>query len=139
MPLDGTDLGLFGNHPLAKLSAVESLLATEQLWCKGRVRDSHGRYCLIGAMQAVEARHILGPIILRAARQIAGKYYWRIEHFNDDPRTSHADVLRALRLAGENIIAEMIEGEQRRRWRKRLAQALRALCLYLGSLVFVPE
>ena len=139
MPLDGTDLGLFENHPLSKLGAVEVLLATEQQWCKDRVRDSHGRYCLIGAMQAVEARHILGPIILRAARQIGGKYYWRIEHFNDDPRTSHADVLRALRLAGENIIAEMIEGEQRRPWRERLAQALRALCFSLGSLVFVPE
>ena len=29
MPLDGSDLGLFGDHPLAKLGAVENLLATE--------------------------------------------------------------------------------------------------------------
>jgi hypothetical protein len=128
MPLDGTDLGLFGNHPLAKLGAVESLLVTEQQWCKGRLRDSDGRHCLLGALRVVEAQQILEPIILWAARQIGGKYYSRIEFFNDDPRTSHADVLRVLRLARENIIAEMIEGDQRRQWRERLAQALRALC-----------
>jgi hypothetical protein len=128
MPLDGTDLGLFGNHPLAKLGAVESLLATEQQWCKGKMRDSDGRHCLVGAMQTAEARQMLEPIILRAARQVGGKYYWRIEFFNDDPRTTHGDVLRVLRLARENIIAEMIEGDQPRPWRERVAQALRALC-----------
>jgi hypothetical protein len=128
MPLDGSDLRLFGNHPLAKLGAVESLLATEQQWCKGRMRDSDGRHCLVGAMQAAEARQILAPIILRAARQIGGKRYWRIEYFNDDPRTTHAHVLRVLRLAREKIIAEMIERDQRRPWRVRLAQAAHALC-----------
>jgi hypothetical protein len=128
MPLDGTDLGLFGNHPLAKLGAVESLLATEQQWCKGRLRDSDGRHCLAGAMQAVEARQILEPIILRAAREIGRKYYWRIEFFNDDPRTTHADILRVLRLARENIIDEIIDADQRRPWRERFAQALCALC-----------
>ena len=126
MPLDGTDPGLFGNHPLAKLGAVETLLATEQQWCKGTLRDSDGRHCLVGATQAAEAPRILERIILRAARQIGGKYYRRIEFFNDDPRTSHADILQVLRLARENIIAEMIEGDQRRPWRERLAQALRA-------------
>ena len=128
MPLDGTDLGLFGNHPLAKLGAVESLLATERQWCKGKMRDSDGRHCLVGAMQAVEARQVLEPIVLRAARQIGGKYYWRIEFFNDDPRATHGDVLRVLRLARESIIAEMIEGDQRPPWRERVAQTLRALC-----------
>ena len=127
MPLDGTDPGLFGNHALAKLGAVEALLATEQQWCKGKMRDSDGRYCLAGAMEAVEARYILEPLVLRAARQIGRKYYWRIEYFNDDPRTSHENVLRVLRLARENIIAEMIERDQRRPWRERLAEALRAL------------
>jgi hypothetical protein len=128
MPLDGTDLGLFGNHPLAKLGAVENLLATEQQWCKGKMRDSDGRHCLVGAMQEVEARQLLEPIILRAARQVGGKYYWRVEFFNDDSQTTHGDVLRVLRLAREDIIAEMIEGDQRRPWRERVAQAFRALC-----------
>jgi hypothetical protein len=128
MPFDATDLDLFENHPLAKLGAVERLLATEQQWCKGKLRDSSGRHCLVGAMQAVEARQMLEPIILRAAREVGGKCYWRIEFFNDDPRTTHADVLRVLRRARENIIAGMIEGDRHRSWRQRLAQAARALC-----------
>jgi hypothetical protein len=128
MPFDGSDLGLFANYPLAKLRAVESLLASEQQWCKDRMRDGDGRHCLVGAMQAVEARQILEPIILRAARQVGGKRYWRIESFNDDLPTTHAHVLRVLRVARANIIAEMMERDQRRHWRERLAQALRALC-----------
>ena len=128
MPFDGTEPGLFDHHPLAKLGAVERLLVTERHWCKGKLRDSDGRHCLVGAMQAVEARQILEPIILRAAREVGGKCYWRIEFFNDDPRTTHADVLRVLRRARENIVAGMIESDRRRPWHRRLRQVLRALC-----------
>ena len=71
---------------------------------------------------------MLEPYILRAAREIGGKYYWRIERFNDDPRTAHADILRALRLARENIIAEMIDGDEHRPRRQRFVRAVRALC-----------
>src|SRR5215472_5494331 len=110
MPLDGTELRGLENHPLAKLGEVERLLINEQRWCKGRLRDQDGRYCLVGAMQAVEARQILEPIILRAAREVGGKRYWRIESFNDNRHTTHADVLRVLRRARENIITGMIEG-----------------------------
>jgi hypothetical protein len=128
MPFDGTELDLFQNHPLSKLGAVERLLATEQQWCKGKLRDSSGRHCLVGAIQAVEARQMLEPIVLRAAREVGGKCYWRIEFFNDDPRTTHGDVLRVLRLARENIITGMIEGERHRPWHHRIAQAIRAVC-----------
>ena len=72
------------------------------------------------------ARQVLEPIILRAAREVGGKYYWRIERFNDDPRTTRADILRALRLARENVIAEMTGGERSPRL-ERFAKALRAL------------
>ena len=128
MPFDGTDLGFFENHPLTKLGAVERLLATKQLWCKHQLRDRDGRYCLVGAMEAVKAREMLEPIILRAAREVGGRHYWRIEFFNDDSGTSHADILRVLSLARENIIANIIKGYQRRSRRQRLAQAVRALC-----------
>ena len=126
MPLDGTEYGFFGDHPLAKLGAVERLLASERQWCKGRLRDRDGRHCLVGAMQAVDARQLLEPIILRAAREVGGRHYWRIESFNDNPRTTHADVLRALRRAREHIIAGMIEGAPRP-WYVRRAKALRNL------------
>ena len=123
MPFDGTDLGFSENHPLTKLGAVERLLATKQLWCKFQLRDRDGRYCLVGAMEAVKARQVLEPIILRAAREVGGKHYWRIEFFNDDPRTSHADILRVLSLARENIIANIIKSASAahggRDWRRQ--------------------
>jgi hypothetical protein len=128
MPLDGTELAFFENRALAKLAAVEHLLATEQLWCKGKMRDEDGRHCLVGAMQAVEARQVLEAIVLRAAREVGGKRYWRIEFFNDDPCTTHADVMRVLRRARENVITGIIEGDQRRPWHQVFIQALRALC-----------
>jgi hypothetical protein len=136
MPFDGTDLGFSENHPLTKLGAVERLLATKQLWCKFQLRDRDGRYCLVGAMEAVKARQVLEPIILRAAREVGGKHYWRIEFFNDDSRTSHADILRVLSLARENIIANIIKGHQRRSRPQRLAQAVRARCSGLVERAF---
>jgi hypothetical protein len=123
MPLDGTELEVFGNGPLAKLAAVERLLINEQQWCKGRLRDKDGRFCLAGAMQAVEARGLLDPIILRAIREVGGKRYWRIESFNDHPSTTHADVLRVLRRARENVIAGVIE-DNPRPWHQRWLQTL---------------
>jgi len=124
MPLDGTELGVIENKTLTKLGEVERLLINEQQWCKGRLRDQDGRYCLVGAMQAVEARQILEPIILRAAREVGGKRYWRIESFNDNRHTTHADILRVLRRARENIIGDMIEGTPHPRYKCWL-QALR--------------
>jgi hypothetical protein len=126
MPLDGTELEAFGNSPLAKLGAVERLLINEQQWCKGRLRDKDGRFCLAGAMQAVKARQLLDPIILRAIREVGGKRYWRIEAFNDLPSTTHADILRVLRRAREDVIAGMIEGNPRP-WHERWLQTLRCL------------
>ena len=120
MPLDGTEFGVLENNPLTKLGEVERLLINERQWCKGRLRDQDGRYCLAGAMQAVEARQILEPIILRAAREVGGKRYWRIESFNDNRHTTHADVLRVLRRARENIMAGMIEGNSHKRWAQML-------------------
>jgi len=124
MPLDGTEFGVLENNPLTKLGEVERLLINERQWCKGRLRDQDGRYCLTGAMQAVEARHILEPIVLRAAREVGGKRYWRIESFNDNRHTTHADVLRVLRRGRENIIAGMIEGNPHP-WYKRCRHVLR--------------
>jgi hypothetical protein len=126
MPFDGIDTP--DNHPLAKLGAVERLLATEQQWCKGRLRDAHGRHCLVGAIEAVDGRQMLQRIILQAAREVSGKRYWRIEFFNDDPCTTHADVLEVLRHARENMIAGMICDPQPRRRRR-----LRALRAFLSS------
>ena len=71
MPFDGIDA--FDNHPIAKLGAVERMLATEQQWCKGRLRDAHGRHCLVGAIEAVGGRQVLQRPILQSAREVSGK------------------------------------------------------------------
>ena len=125
MPFDGTDA--FDNHPLAKLGAVERLLATEQQWCKGRLRDAHGRHCLVGAIEAVGGRQVLQKVVLQAAREVSGKRYWRIEFFNDDPRTTHADVLQVLHRARENLIAGMIGDYDRQPRYRRMMRAVRTL------------
>jgi hypothetical protein len=130
MPFDGTDL--YDNHPVAKLGAVERLLATEQQWCKGRLRDADGRHCLAGAIEAVGARQMLQRPILHATREVSGRRYWRIEFFNDDPRTTHADILQVLRRARENMIAGMICELDPQPWHQRWVQALRALCSRSG-------
>ena len=126
MPFDGIDG--FDNHPIAKLGAVERMLATEQQWCKGRLRDAHGRHCLVGAIEAVGGRQVLQKPILQAAREVSGKRYWRIEFFNDDPRTTHADVLQVLRRTRENMIDGMICSFDRQPRHRRWIGALRALC-----------
>ena len=127
MPFDGTDA--FDNHPLAKLGAVERLLATEQQWCKGRLRDAHGRHCLVGAIEAVGGRQVLQKVVLQAAREVSGKRYWRIEFFNDDPRTTHADVLQVLHRTRENLIAGMIGDYDRQPRYRKWMRALRTLLL----------
>jgi hypothetical protein len=142
MPLDGTDLQVLRDPRLEKLGEIERLLINERQWCKHRLRDEHGRYCLAGAMQEVEALQLLKPIILRAAREVGGKRYWRIESFNDHPRTTHADILRALRRAREDIIADMIESRPRRwyEWWARRSRASRSdLRTVIASGVRIPE
>jgi predicted phage terminase large subunit-like protein len=84
----------------------------------------HGRHCLVGAIEAVDGRQMLRRVVLQAAREVSGKRYWRIESFNDDPRTTHADVLEVLRHARENIIAGMIGDPQP--WHQRCLRAIRA-------------
>ena len=123
MPFDGIET--IETHPLAKLGAVERLLATEQQWCKGRLRDAHGRHCLVGAIEAVDGRQLLQRLILQAAREVSGKRYWRIEFFNDDPRTTHADVLAVLRHAREDMIAGMVCESQP--WHRKWLRTLRSL------------
>lgn len=96
-------------YTLLKLAAAERMLASEEQWCKGSLRDRQGRHCMLGALDAVGARRLLAPVVLNAAREIGGKRYWRIESFNDDRSTTHADVLRVLQCAREKIIAEAAE------------------------------
>ena len=110
MPWDGAEL--FENRTLAKLGQVERLLATEQHWCKGSLRDASGRHCLVGAIVAVGGRRELMRPVIRAAREVSGKRYWRIEAFNDDPNTTHRDVMRVLSRTRQNLLADIARPRQ---------------------------
>jgi len=73
MPLDC--LEFVENPLLEKLGKVERQLATEQQWCKGKLRDVDGRRRLVGAIEAADAQHELPRLILRATREVTGKRY----------------------------------------------------------------
>ncbi|MGH7090279.1 MAG: DUF6197 family protein [Stellaceae bacterium] len=119
--------GSIDTHALAKLAIVQELLASEDRWCKGSLRDRRGRHCLLGALDAAHARHLLAPIVLNSAREVGGKRYWRIESFNDDRRTTHADILRVLYCAAGKIAAGATSPAAPRPRRRGYGQAWRAL------------
>lgn len=130
MPLDGAEL--FENQTLAKLWQVERVLATEDQWCKGRLYDRKGRHCLVGAITEADGRQALTRPILRAVREVSGKHYWRIESFNDDPNTSHRDVLRVLNRARLTIISDIAEAGQKKSWKRKLTDGVSALFPAIG-------
>ena len=103
MPFDG--VGFIGNESVRKMDEVIDLLGTPDKWCKGALRSHDGRYCIRGAVRAVDAADALEPSILEAIGQVAGKRFRRIESFNDHPNTSHEQVLAVLHRTRETIQA----------------------------------
>ena len=101
MPFDG--VGFIGNESVRKMDEVIDLLGTPDKWCKGALRSHDGRYCIRGAVRAVDAADALEPSILEAIGQVAGKRFRRIESFNDHPNTSHEQVLAVLHRARDNF------------------------------------
>jgi hypothetical protein len=103
MPFDGA--GFVAGESVQKLDAVIDLLGTPDRWCKGALRSHDGRYCIRGAIRAVNAAELLEPAILQAIGQVAGRRFRRIEAFNDHPNTSHDQVVAVLARARRNIEA----------------------------------
>jgi hypothetical protein len=101
MPFDG--VGFTTNETVHKIDEVIDLLATPDKWCKGALRSHDGRYCIRGAVRAVDAADALEPTILDAIGQVAGKRFRRIESFNDHPNTSHEQVLAVLSRARDAL------------------------------------
>ena len=103
MPFDG--VGFVSDESLQKIEAVIDLLAMPDRWCKGALRSHDGRYCIRGAVRAVDATELLEPTILHSIGEVAGKRFRRIESFNDHPNTSHEQVLAVLSRTRETILA----------------------------------
>ena len=103
MPFDGA--GFATDDRLSKIDQVIDLLATHNQWCKAQFKTPDGRYCIRGAMQAVDgADEVLKPVVLRAIREVTGRHYLRVESFNDHPHTQHEQVLRVLHRARQLVV-----------------------------------
>jgi hypothetical protein len=103
MPFDG--VGFVTQESLDKLDAVIELIGTPDRWCKGALRSHDGRYCIRGAVRAVDGAELLEPAILQAIVEVGGRRFRRIEAFNDHPNTSHDQIVAVLSRARDNIIA----------------------------------
>jgi len=103
MPFDG--VGFVTHQSLDKLDAVIELVGTPDRWCKGALRSHDGRYCIRGAVRAVDGAELLEPAILQAVVEVAGRRFRRIEAFNDHPNTSHDQIVAVLSRARDNVIA----------------------------------
>lgn len=126
MPFDGVGFAI--EDPVSKIDQVIDLLATPDQWCKANLKTPDGRYCIRGAMRAVEGAEFLKPIVLQAIREVTGKRYLRIESFNDHPYTEHAQVLRVLMRARQLAVSRWTRDKtpatERAGW-SALLQALR--------------
>jgi hypothetical protein len=91
---------------LDKMDKVIDLLGDETRWCKKQLKTPDGRYCIAGAIVAVDAITELKKPILLAVEQVTGDYYRSIEAFNDHSRTTHALVVKVLGRARENMLAD---------------------------------
>lgn len=104
MPFDGAS---FRDHLriLDKMGKAMDLLGDEARWCPKHWRTRDGRYCIRGAIEAVDGASELKKPIALAIRQVTGRTFLHIEHFNDHALTTHALVKQVLRQARANIAA----------------------------------
>lgn len=82
---------------------VRSLLNDPRRWGRHHY-ESHGRYCLYGAIDRVygeESSDRRSDAVnrLRAALGILGRDFGGVAYFNDNPGTTHQDILRVIRKA----------------------------------------
>lgn len=115
-------------YPLAVLDGMLALLADPKRWTKGEfARDGHGGrvgsgspeascWCLLGAKSKVGDDLFAGrpgPAWLEAEMDVRFRleellpYPGGIPLFNDDLNTTHADVIKLLNAARDDVIKEM--------------------------------
>ena len=81
------------------LIAAKALIATPEKWIKGEF-ERDGCFCARGAIQAVnldssreiDAEEALEAAVPRRARH-RSKFVSSVSKFNDDPNTTHADIM----------------------------------------------
>jgi hypothetical protein len=138
MPFDGSEHEHDARWRILKeigdqLGEVEALLAREERWCKGVLETSDGRRCILGAMQAVPASRILEPVILSAIKEVTGRYYLRIDAFNDHRTTTHDLVLAVLGRAHDNVRAGIPFGRPLQ-WKSALRRSAKSAAAWLAGM-----
>lgn len=106
MPFDGiaAPLGF-----IAKFDQVIDLVSTPDRWARHTYRGPGGRQCLKEALNTVGLGELLEPVILRAADKHMNRDFCCIESFNDNPLTTHADIVAVLHAVRAEMIAGRIE------------------------------
>jgi hypothetical protein len=102
MPFDGFSDGR-RDYLLQKPEAVSGMLASEQQWCKYRLRGPGGSRCMVGALADAKAQLVLYRPLLNAANKVTGRWYHCIASFNDAAETDFATVQAVLDRARINI------------------------------------
>lgn len=143
MPFDGSEREHDARWRILKeigdqLGEVEALLAREERWCKGVLETPDGRRCILGAMHAVHASRILEPVILSAIKEVTGRYYLRIDAFNDHRSTTHGLVLAVLEQAQGNVRAGIPFGKPIE-WTSALGRSAKAVAAWLAALAPVTS
>src|SRR5262249_48106660 len=125
MPFDG--VGFAFPDRVSKIDQVIDLLASPDKWCQGNYKTPDGRFCIRGAIAAVEGANCLRPIVLQAIREVTGKHYFRIESFNDHADTNHAQVVQVLMRAHTYLISAQLDTKHGGMitWRARVRALLR--------------
>src|SRR5215471_10199619 len=134
MPFDGA--GFAGGDRLRKIDQVIDLLASPDKWCKAAYRTPDGRFCIRGAMRAIEGGEPLKPIVLQAICDVTDRRYLQIESFNDYPYTQYAEVLRVLHRARQLVVNGWTPGfpqlRERTGW-SALLEAVRTRLSHAGA------
>ena len=78
---------------------ISDLLKTHRQWCKYRLSNNRGRYCLIGAIDRVcRADQTKKAIIIhKICKYIKKLDYYSISAFNDDNKTKFKDIQKLVK------------------------------------------
>lgn len=89
------------------LIAAKALIDTPEKWIKGELHTKRGAqhcYCIYGALAQVVRTEEDDAGVVRALRAVAPHRYLSV--FNDDPATTHADIMalfdRAIAAQGDD-------------------------------------
>jgi hypothetical protein len=104
---------------LRVLDRMREILAMPDKWCKGNVRDGDA-VCVAGALYVADGSEPDAPLIVTTLSLAAMKSWGALvrtsrddsglfpAEFNDDPRTTHSDILSLIDRAREKIVAESL-------------------------------